>query len=166
MNAGPVPTDRRPIGYWLETILPLLHARTEGAFRGSPVDRRQWRMLTTLHRGEATLAGIRAALPPDDPQAAALPSMGERDAFGEQLADLVNHGLVADVEGRYSLTPAGVAEHDAILARISATRELVAAGIDPADFATTMRTLERIAANLGADTRPPGLMPHPRRPRD
>lgn len=66
----------------------------------SPV---QQAILDRLAEGPATLAGLRAALPLDDVHARALPSMGESDPFGEQLAALVLDGAVLDDQGRYRL---------------------------------------------------------------
>lgn len=71
------------------------------------VSERQHRMLIALERGPRTLAGLRSALPPDDPQAAALPSMGEPDELGDELMELVNRGWIDDVEGRYALSDTG-----------------------------------------------------------
>lgn len=64
---------------------------------------RQRRMLRALYGGSTTLAGLRAALPAEDPHAIALPSMGEPDPFGEELTDLIVRGWVADDDGWYSL---------------------------------------------------------------
>lgn len=58
-------------------------------------------ILKRLARGPATLADLRAALPADDLDRKALPSMGEPDPFGEVLSGLVNAGDVVDVNGMY-----------------------------------------------------------------
>lgn len=60
-------------------------------------------ILERLARGATTLAGLRAALPPEDLDRKALPTMGEPDPFGEILTDLVNRGIVLDTDGRYRL---------------------------------------------------------------
>lgn len=74
---------------------------------GDALSDRQRRMLRALHGGSTTLAGLRATLPAADPHAVALPSMGEPDPFGEELADLIVRGWVADDDGRYSLAETG-----------------------------------------------------------
>jgi hypothetical protein len=61
-------------------------------------------VLARLALGPATLAGLRAALPPEDLDQQALPTMGEPDPFGEVVTGLVNRGLVADADGVYRLT--------------------------------------------------------------
>jgi len=60
-------------------------------------------VLARLALGPATLAGLRAALPPEDLDRRALPTMGEPDPFGALVADLVNRGIVLDEDGRYRL---------------------------------------------------------------
>jgi hypothetical protein len=61
------------------------------------------RILDRLAVGPATLAQLRAALPPEDLDRRALPSMGEPDPFGDVVARLVAAGAVADADGVYSL---------------------------------------------------------------
>ncbi len=60
-------------------------------------------ILARLAAGPATLADLRAALPPDDLDRKALPTMGESDPFGEVLSALVNSGAVVDADGTYRL---------------------------------------------------------------
>ena len=61
------------------------------------------RVLARLRLGPATLADLRAALPPEDLDRKALPSMGEPDPFGAVVAGLVNAGEVTDADGLYRL---------------------------------------------------------------
>ena len=58
-------------------------------------------ILERLALGPATLADLRAALPADDLDRKALPSMGEPDPFGEVLSGLVNAGRVVEADGVY-----------------------------------------------------------------
>ena len=62
-------------------------------------------VLDRLAAGPATLAQLRAALPADDPDRRALPSMGEPEPFGAVVAWLVETGAVLDADGVYSLPP-------------------------------------------------------------
>jgi hypothetical protein len=61
-------------------------------------------VLARLRLGPATLADLRAALPLEDLDRRALPSMGEPDPFGAVVAELVNSGAVTDADGVYRLT--------------------------------------------------------------
>jgi DNA-binding MarR family transcriptional regulator len=54
---------------------------------------------------------------------------------------------------RATLTDEGRAAHDAAAQRVEQVRASLADGIEAADWATTMRTLERMARNLGWEPR-------------
>ncbi|MGE3192176.1 MAG: MarR family winged helix-turn-helix transcriptional regulator [Microbacteriaceae bacterium] len=137
-----IPTDKRPLGYWLRAIeVPLRHAMRE-AFASFGVTRREWRTLTTLHAGPATAAEIEAALPPRREHGRAVHDV--LDAF-------VNRGWATSDGGGYTLTADGERVHDAILANVQKVRARVTADIPDADYATTMATLEKIAGNVGFD---------------
>ena len=60
-------------------------------------------ILARLALGPATLAQLRAALPPGDLDRKALPTMGEEDPFGQVVTALVNDGRVQDADGIYRL---------------------------------------------------------------
>jgi hypothetical protein len=60
-------------------------------------------VIDRLARGPATLAQLRAALPPGDLDRKALPTMGEEDPFGVLVTALVNEGRILDHDGRYAL---------------------------------------------------------------
>ena len=62
------------------------------------------RIRARLAIGPATLADLRAALPAEDLDRKALPSMGEPDPFGAVVAGLVNTGEVTDADGLYRLS--------------------------------------------------------------
>jgi hypothetical protein len=62
-------------------------------------------VLARLEAGPATLADLRAALPPEDLDRKALPTMGEEDPFGAVVTGLVDSGLVLEQDGRYSAAP-------------------------------------------------------------
>ncbi len=65
------------------------------------------------------------------------------------LADFVERGWVWFDGDTATLTDEGRAAHDAAFERIRTLRASVSAGIDPADLATTLATLEAMARNLG-----------------
>lgn len=65
------------------------------------------------------------------------------------LADFVERGWVWFDGDRATLTDEGRAAHDAAFERIRTARATVSEGIDPADLATTLATLEAMARNLG-----------------
>ena len=143
-----IPTDRRPLGYWLRAIEGPLRENMRNAFASFGVTRREWRTLTTLHTGPATAADLEATLPPRRHEAPARP--GHRTL--EQLLDgFVQRGWATVDAGSYTLTAEGERIHDAVLANVQKVRAQVTAGIPDGDYATTMTTLEKIAGNVGWD---------------
>ncbi|MGH1525022.1 hypothetical protein ACRAWC_13680 [Leifsonia sp. L25] len=72
-----------------------------------------------------------------------------RGSVDRILADFVERGWVWFDGDRATLTDEGRAAHDAASERVDSVRATVAEGIDPADLATTLATLEAMARNLG-----------------
>ena len=106
-----IPTDRRPLGYWLRAIEgPLRHTMRE-AFASFGVTRREWRTLTTLHAGPASAAEIEAALPPRREHGHGL--RGHR-TLEQLLETFVNRGWATLDRGSYALTAEGERIHDAV----------------------------------------------------
>src|SRR5918999_1264765 len=65
MPTATVPTDRRPLGFWLKLVDRLLDEGFERILAGAGLTRRHWQALTTLQQGPATvelLDGGRALL--------------------------------------------------------------------------------------------------------
>ena len=162
-----IPTDRRPLGYWLRAIDGQLRESMRGAFSTFGVTRREWRVLTTLHAGPSTLADLDAALPP---RRHGEPGDARPEHFArshrphrtlEQLLDgFVQRGWATTDRGAFALTAEGERIHDAVLTNVQKVRAQVTAGIPDADYATTMSTLEKIAGNVGWQ---PGQPPARRR---
>lgn len=160
IDKNQIPTDRRPLGYWLRAIDGQLRESMRGAFSTFGVTRREWRVLATLHAGPSTLAELQAAMPP------------RRDHRGhehvhrthrtlEQLLDgFVQRGWASADRGSFVLTAEGERIHDAVLKNVQTVRAQVTSGIPDADYATTMSTLEKIAGNVGWE---PGQRPLRRR---
>lgn len=145
-----IPTDRRPLGYWLAAIDGPLRDTMRGAFETFGVSRREWRTLTTLHRGAATVAEVEAALPrPHDSDRAARPKGKSRRTIEQLLDGFVDRGWAARDDVSYELTAEGERVHDAVLKNVQMVRASVTDGISDDDYATTMSTLERIARNVG-----------------
>lgn len=147
-----IPTDRRPLGYWLAAIQRPLREQMREAFASFGVTRREWRLLATLHRSSASVDELRAALPPR-PERTHRPT-GRRTL--EQVLDgFVARGWATLDAGGYALTAEGQRIHDAILGNVQKFRAQVTAGIPDADYATTMSTLEKVAVNVGWDPAQP-----------
>lgn len=133
-----IPTDRRPLGYWIDAVGHGLARSLERPLATAGIDRTAWRVMTVLERGAVTEAELTAAMPPDETE---LP---------RPLPLLADRGWINCVEERWRLTPTGRNAHDEILLAVSDVRRTVTAGIDPRDYATTLATLEHIVNNLAA----------------
>lgn len=188
-----IPTDARPLGWWLHAITPALRHRMRATLEDAGVTRRQWRILTSLHAGAKSVderagaesgapVGLRRDASADGRQAVGFPftrhgrfdhafapfgrqgfgphrgERGPRRPLTEILAGLAERGWVEPVDSEpgnddhrgdaWRLTPTGEAEHDRILAKVSAVRATVRENISDEDWATTMSVLERVAGNL------------------
>ena len=150
-----IPTERRPLGYWLEAIRGPLRESMRVAFASFGVTRREWRTLTTLHAGPSSAEEAEAALPPRR-RPAKHDHHIQRRTVAQLLDGFVSRGWATLDRGNYALTVEGERVHDAILARVQTVRAKVTAGIPDADYATTVATLERIAQNVGGDGPPAG----------
>jgi hypothetical protein len=151
-----IPTDRRPLGFWLRAIEGPLRENMRGVFATFGVTRREWRTLTTLHAAPATVADLEAALPPRREHGPRGHGPRTHRTLEQLLDGFVQRGWATVDHGSYALTTEGERIHDAVLTNVQTVRAQVTAGIPDADYATTMATLEKIATNVGWE---PGSRP-------
>lgn len=142
MPTATVPTNRRPIGFWLKLVDRLLDEGFERVLVGAGLTRRHWQALTALQDGPATVGELDARL---------APFLDEREPTTRPVLDgLVARGWATwTAEGQAAVTPAGAAAHGELLADVSAHRRRVADGISAEEYGATLAVLERMAANLG-----------------
>lgn len=122
----------KPLGWWLRHVHELLESSMARALDAESLSRRHWQVLNTIALGARTPEEVDAALTP----------------FGSTagpVADLRTRGWVAEDGG---LTEAGREAHTRVEERVKAFRTAVTDGISDDDYRTTIRTLERCAANL------------------
>ncbi|MEU7531260.1 MarR family transcriptional regulator [Saccharothrix sp. NPDC042600] len=108
----------KPIGYWLKHLDALIDAAFDNALAATDLTRRHWQLLNEARAGAL----------PDDPL----------------VPDLVERGWVAD--GR--LTEAGEQTVHATASRVDGVRTTLMTGLTAEDYAATIATLEKMAANL------------------
>ena len=124
--------DRRPLGFWLRVVDARLTREFHVLLEADGLDRRDWMILNaiagTVDRG---------------PLAARL------ERGGRRLRALVDRGWVTGTPGAWALTDEGRAAFERIGAKVADFRARVAGAVSPEDFATTLATLEAIAAELG-----------------
>ena len=136
-NAGTaqegVPTDRRPLGYWLRTVDGLITREFAAAFDGADIDRRDWMLLNALSGDVET------------------PAFSERFVRkGKRLRNLAERGWVEEQgDGTWALTDEGRAAKEQLGEIVDGIRSRVAGAVSPEDYATTMASLEAIAGELG-----------------
>jgi hypothetical protein len=137
---GAVPTDRRPLGYWLRAVDHLISDAFASALAEEEVTRRDWMLLNAVS-GDVDVPGL-----------------AERLARkGKRLAGLEKRGWVDQTgDGTWTLTDEGRAAKERIGAIVDGVRTRVAGAVSPEEFATTMASLEAIARELGWSEENPG----------
>jgi hypothetical protein len=124
----------KPLGWWLRHVHELLESSMARALDTESLTRRHWQVLNTIALGARTPEEVGAAMAP----------------FGSttsQVADLRDRGWVTETG---ELTAEGREAHARVEARVTAFRSSVTDGVSDEDYRTTIRTLERCAANLEA----------------
>ena len=127
------------MGFWVKLLDGLLEEHLDAVLAPLGLTRRQWQLLNLL------------AVAPRSPEAVAeqLGAFLDGPATGELLAGARDAGLVA-VDGPWlALTPGGEARRREAADTVAAARDNVAAGVERAEYATTVATLERMCRNLG-----------------
>jgi DNA-binding MarR family transcriptional regulator len=142
MDAATVPTDRRPIGFWLKLVDRLIDESFDRLLLEVGLTRRHWQVLTALQAGPATVHQLDASL---------APFLGQREPTTRPvLEDLHARGWLAwSPDDHATPTQAGATAHTALLAGVAANRRLVTAGVTADEYLATVDVLRRMATNLG-----------------
>lgn len=140
-------TAPTPLGYWLKLVDQLIDQQFAATLDEHGVTRRQWQLLNVLSQGDSTLAELDAAVAPFlNPDAH---GTGVGESSEEHLAELVESAWVVRAESGYSLTEQGYGAFTRLAAVVAEAREGLVAGVEPAEYDTTIAVLERMARNLG-----------------
>jgi Mn-dependent DtxR family transcriptional regulator len=133
--------EDKPIGYWLKHLDRLIEDRFDATLAATGLARRHWQLLNTLHAGPASVAGLTESL---------RPFWTEGDlTVDEVVAELAGRGWISMADdGRWALTPEGVAGHAEIRAKVHAARRAITDGISADEYVRTVGTLRRMAENL------------------
>ncbi len=132
-----IPTDRRPIGFWLKLVDRLIDARLEASL--GDLTRRQWQVLNAVQQGPVSQSEIDARVRPF--------LVGDQTTVRE-TADLRDRGWIAGTD-MLALTDLGTQEFTRLLAVVSADRQRLMDGITGAEYAATVAILEKMARNMG-----------------
>jgi DNA-binding MarR family transcriptional regulator len=142
-----IPTDRRPIGFWLKLVDRLVDTRLEASLGG--LSRRHWQVLNVVRQGPASQAEIDARV---------RPFIGNEGTTAREVADLQRRGWLTGGTATLELTELGTNEFARLLELVSADRTALMIGIAPEEYASIVSVLERMARNLGWT--PPEDRPH------
>ncbi|MGV9614168.1 MarR family winged helix-turn-helix transcriptional regulator [Nocardia xishanensis] len=129
----------RRIGYLLQELDRLIEARFDDDLAAGGLSRRHWQLLHTLSEGPRSADELRDALAPF------WKTEGEWEI---EIRDLSSAGLADGDAGAIALTAAGRTVHDETFVRIAERRRTMASGVEPDQFATTMRVLAQMIENL------------------
>ncbi|WP_449281934.1 hypothetical protein [Leucobacter sp.] len=150
------PRDGRPLGYWLRTVDRLLAERFAEAFEREGLTRGDWRR---MNRVDGTVPGERfggRGACRDGDRLGDRPGRADREARrAEKLRRLAERGWIAEDGGGWGLTDSGREAKERLGAEVRGIRATVADAVTPEDYATTVRSLERIAVALGWDPEQP-----------
>ena len=133
-----VPTDGRPIGFWLKLVDGLIDKRLEVSLGG--LSRRHWQVLNVVRHGRASQAEIDARV---------RPFIGSEGTTAQEVVDLQQRGWMTGGTATLELTVLGTNEFERLLELVSADRTTLMIGIAPEEYASTASVLERMARNLG-----------------
>lgn len=133
-----VPTDRRPIGFWLKLVDRLIDKQLDASLGG--LSRRHWQVLNVVQQGRASQTEIDARV---------RPFIGSEGTTAREVADLQRRGWLASGTATVELTELGTKEFARLLELVSADRTTLMIGIAPEEYASAVSVLERMARNLG-----------------
>jgi DNA-binding MarR family transcriptional regulator len=135
----------RPIGYWLKKLDRLIDGQFERQLGDAGLSRRQWQILNLLQGGARSMPELQAELEPflqDAP-----------DELDDAITGLLSRGWADSQNAVISLSETGEAQFGLVTANIAELRQVLAAGISPAEYQATIDVLSRMAVNLEGDVR-------------
>jgi dihydrofolate reductase/DNA-binding MarR family transcriptional regulator len=129
-----------PIGYWLKRADELLTKRIDEAQRINGLTRLAWQVLNIIRQGGTARHGeIIDTLRP----------FAEASTLDDVLGGLAARGVVSgSTASGFELTSAGTELYDSAFLAQRAIRQRAVAGISETEYATTVRVIQQIVANL------------------
>lgn len=133
-----------PIGFLLRKLDRLIDERFERTLGDRGITRRQWQLIHTLAKGDATLDALTAAVAPFLDQSAG-------ETAKQHLDPLAKDGLIGAQGDSYAITDAGRRFFESLLIEVQAIRELSVAGLAEGEYERTVGTLQAMIGNLEAE---------------
>lgn len=135
-------TATRPIGFWLKLVDRLIDEQFQQVLSEHNVTRPQWEILNILSPGPGSLDRLNHELAP-------FFETVDGGCAVEHIAGLIDRGWVDVAFEYYELTGAGAVKHAELHRIVAKTRTSAIAELDEDDYATTLRSLEKVARTLG-----------------
>jgi DNA-binding MarR family transcriptional regulator len=133
-------TTARPLGFWLKLVDRLVDEQFERALADFGVTRHQWELLNILSPGPSTLTRLNRDFEP---------FLASGTSAADHLADLIDRGWVDVAFEYYELTGEGASRHAELHRVVANNRSAALVDVSDEDYATTLRSLERVARTLG-----------------
>ncbi|SDL07902.1 DNA-binding transcriptional regulator, MarR family [Catalinimonas alkaloidigena] len=135
-------SSTRPIGYWLKRADQLLTAHADRLQALHRATRLEWQVLNLLYEsGPSTAVQVAQTMQP----------FTDRAGLDTMLARFQDEGWATrDAQARYHLTEVGREQHTRMHTTQQQLRTQTLQGISEEQYATTLRVLEQIVANLEA----------------
>jgi hypothetical protein len=134
-------SDSRPLGFWLKLVDRLLDDRFAAVLEEHGVSRGQWRLLNVVSGDGATAEQVELAVAPFQTE--------DGMAVSDQLSELMESDWVVLAGAEYRLTERGASAHARLAEVVTELRTDSTDGISSDEYERTVRTLERMARNLG-----------------
>lgn len=141
MTNDTIPTQRRPIGFWLRLVDGLIEDRLTQSLKADGIRRVQWQTLNAIHAGASNRTQVEDRLRPF--------LSGENGEVTSIVRPLLDRGWLSEQAGELRLTEVGSQRFEALLSQISEDRRRLIDGVDESEYVTTVTTLEHMARNLG-----------------
>jgi hypothetical protein len=147
MSSASVPTQPRPIGFWLKLLDRLIEETLDAALAGERLTRRDWQILNLVGQGVTSTAELGERLQPflNDSEGATAASPSH----------LRERGWMTPAGEPLALTTEGQTAIARLHKGVSAARHALMRDIDPSQYQETLVVLERMARNLGWNEQPP-----------
>lgn len=135
-----IPTDRRPIGYWVRLLDRLLDDDLAATLEPEGLTRRSWQVLNLLRASPRGAEGVAAAV---------RPFISDQAEIDVVIDSLIAQGLVERDREIVQLTAAGTAELGRVLRLVSQRRAQMMENIEGEQYLATIAALMQMAKNLG-----------------
>ncbi|SEM06448.1 hypothetical protein [Rhodococcus maanshanensis] len=144
---------RLPIGQWTDAAHTEVISFIRRWLAARGLTQPQYWIIRNLHQDDlASAAEAESGLTPAELTARMSSYLLPQDEPESDAADLVERGLLTrDAAGRLRLAEPGRRAHALVKEQLPGVRREIHAGIDDADYVTTVKVLRRMILNVGGE---------------